>query len=102
MTVSELLVGAHKANSPERRSRRAAFVEAIVRVVPALPFTSETAGVHARLVATVPIGLAVGAHGALIAATALFHGHAVLTHNVKEFSRLPGVRVLAFSSRARA
>jgi predicted nucleic acid-binding protein len=34
-----------------------------------------------------------GAHDPLIAATALAYGHAVLTQNLREFQRVPGLLV---------
>jgi tRNA(fMet)-specific endonuclease VapC len=34
VTVSELLVGVHRANTPERKTRRAAFVDAILTTIP--------------------------------------------------------------------
>lgn len=94
VTLSELWVGVYKADSTERRRRRTAFVEAIEAAIPALDFTAEVARIHARMLADLAPGITVGAHDALIGATALRHGHAVLTDNVRDFTRLPGVRVL--------
>jgi len=39
----------------------------------------------------------IGAHDALIGATALRHGYAVLTRNAKDFRKLAGVRVLEYT-----
>jgi predicted nucleic acid-binding protein len=96
ITVSELLVGVHRADSDARRARRAAFVEAILARLPALDFTAETARVHAGLFAGLSQhGQMIGAHDLIIAATALSHGCAVLTTNAAEFARVPGWEVLA-------
>lgn len=95
VTVSELWVGVYKADSAERRERRAAFVEAIEAAIPALDFSPTVARVHARMLADLPPGTTVGAHDALIGATARCFDHAVLTDNVRDYSRLPGVKVLA-------
>jgi tRNA(fMet)-specific endonuclease VapC len=38
----------------------------------------------------------IGAHDLMIAATALAHGCAVLTENIKEFSRVPGLEAFSF------
>ena len=63
ITVSELLVGVHRADSDARRARRSAFVEAILAQLPALDFTTETARVHAGLFATLSQqGQMIGAH----------------------------------------
>ncbi len=96
MTVSELLVGVHRADNESRRARRSAFVEAILARLPILDFTTEVARVHAGLHATLAKqGQLIGAHDLIIAATALSHGCAVLTANVSEFERVPRLEVLA-------
>ncbi|MER2531432.1 MAG: type II toxin-antitoxin system VapC family toxin [Candidatus Competibacter sp.] len=95
ITVSELLVGVHRADSDARRARRSAFVEAILAQLPALDFTTETARVHAGLFATLSQqGQMIGAHDLIIAATALLYDCVVLTTNAAEFARVPGLDVL--------
>ena len=41
--------------------------------------------------------LTAGAHDALIAATAIHHGHALLTRNVSDFSIFAGLKVEAYT-----
>lgn len=98
ITASELLVGVHRANDPGVRTRRTAFVESILASIPALSVDLETARVHAQLIAQIAKNETVGAHDALIAATALRHGHAVLTNNGKDFRKLPGVTVIDYAA----
>ena len=98
ITVSELLVGVHKANTPARKRARSAFVEAIIARIPTLAFSSESARVHARLIAALPSSVTVGAHDALIAAQAVEHDHVVLTHNIRDFERIPEVKVIRFDA----
>ena len=93
VTASELLVGVHRAQDESVRSRRLAFVEGILSALTALPVYIETARIHAQLVAQIPQNETVGAHDALIGATALRYGHAVLTNNGKDFRKLPGLVV---------
>jgi len=94
ITASELLVGVHRAVSNEQQMRRGAFVESILERLPVLPFDLRSARVHARLVAQLDReGARIGAHDLLIAATALNHGCAVLTTNIRDFSRVPGLDV---------
>ena len=89
------LVGVHRAASDARRARRSAFVEAILARLPTLDFTTETARVHASLFAALSQrSEMIGAHDLIIAATALSQGCAVLTTNVAEFSRVPGLDVI--------
>lgn len=99
VTCSELLVGVHLANTPERRVKRAAFVEALLEALPVLDFDKDAARVHAELSAALPRDAAVGAHDLIIGATAIRHGFPVLTGNYVEFSRMPGLTVLEFSVR---
>jgi predicted nucleic acid-binding protein len=98
VTASELLVGVHRALEESVRSRRLAFVEGILSALSALPVDIETARIHAQLVAQIPRNETVGAHDALIGATALRHGHAVLTNNGKDFRKLPGLVVVDYAA----
>jgi tRNA(fMet)-specific endonuclease VapC len=97
ITVSELLVGVHLANSESRRNQRKAFVEGVLMLFPALDFSSASARIHAELYASLRNkGELIGAHDLIIAATALQHGFAVLTGNIREFKRIPGLTVIPF------
>jgi len=97
VTVSELLVGVHYANSEARKTRRSAFVESLLAQMPVLSFNTEAARVHAGLFAALAKqGQMIGAHDLIIAATAIVHNCAVLTENIKEFSRVPGLETISF------
>jgi tRNA(fMet)-specific endonuclease VapC len=97
VTVSELLVGVHHANTEERRQRRLAFVEAVISGVGVLDFTTDSARLHAEIYADLAKrGQLIGAHDLIIAATARYHDLSILTDNVEEFSRVPGLRVIPF------
>jgi tRNA(fMet)-specific endonuclease VapC len=97
VTVSELLMGVHRADTEERRQRRLAFVEAVIAGVSVLDFTIGSARIHAEIYAELAKkGQLIGAHDLMIAATALHHGLSILTDNVDEFSRVPGLRVIPF------
>jgi tRNA(fMet)-specific endonuclease VapC len=97
ITVSELLVGVHLANSESRRNQRKAFVEGVLMLFPTLDFSSVSARIHAELYASLRNkGESIGAHDLIIAATALQHGFAVLTGNIREFKRIPGLTVIPF------
>lgn len=102
VTVSELLMGVHRADSEARRKRRSEFVEAILVGVSVLDFTTAVARRHAQLYSDlVRRGQLIGAHDMIIAATALHHGLAVLTDNVDEFSRVPNLNVIRFGEGTR-
>ena len=94
ITASELLIGVHRADSPARRLRREAFVETVLTALPVLPFDLPVARVYAQLwIQLAGAGRPIGAHDLLIAATAVAHGYTVLTANLREFQRVPGLEV---------
>ena len=95
ITASELLHGCHRAADAGMRARRTAFVEALLNVIPVLPFGLPEARRHAELwVELVREGAMIGPHDLLIGATALAQGHALATLNQREFSRVAGLRLL--------
>jgi tRNA(fMet)-specific endonuclease VapC len=97
VTVSELLIGVHRADTEQRRQRRSLFVEAVISGVSTLDFTVGAARLHAELYAHLARqGQQIGAHDLIIAATARFHDLSLLTDNVHELSRVPGLRVIPF------
>jgi tRNA(fMet)-specific endonuclease VapC len=96
LTASELLVGVERASTPQRRARRGAYVENLLSTIPVLPFSLPVARTHARMIAGLAKKITAGAHDALIAATALHHGHALLTRNVSDFRIFAGLEVEAF------
>lgn len=94
ITASELLHGVHRADSPSRRARREAFVEALLDAVPVLPFDLAVARVHAGVWAELAqTGRLIGAHDLMIAATALVHDLALLTRDARDFDRIDGLRL---------
>jgi tRNA(fMet)-specific endonuclease VapC len=100
VTVSELLMGVHRANTEDRRKRRSAFVEAVIAGIGALDFTTSVARIHAEIHADLMRrGQMIGAHDLIIAATARCHDLGLLTNNVSEFSRVPGLQVIAFTQK---
>lgn len=95
ITASELLQGVHRADTPVRRLRRERLVQAVLAALPIIPFDSTVARTHAALWAELAAkGTPIGPHDLLIAATALARGAGVLTTNVREFSRVPELRVV--------
>lgn len=96
ITASELLGGVHRATDPDRRARRHAFVEGVLRRVRVAPFDLPTVRIHARLTAELTAaGQPIATHDVQIAATAIAHGYAVPTLNLRDFDRVPGLVVHA-------
>ncbi|MFN2317925.1 MAG: type II toxin-antitoxin system VapC family toxin [Gemmatimonadales bacterium] len=63
-------------------------------ILPATPDVCWHYGRAYRYLAT--NGLTIGANDLWIAATALAHGHAVVTRNVREYQRVPGLVVVGY------
>ena len=90
ITMSELLVGAIRADSMARRLHRENFLERTLTLLRVLPFDTNRARVHALVVTSLTAhGQLINAHDMLIAATALSLNYGVLTHNVRDFARVP-------------
>ena len=98
ITVSELLAGVHLAKTPDARIRRSAFVEGVLHAIPCLPFEEVAARTYAELYAHVlqsnpRIQRLPNVHDLQIAATAITNGFAVLTNNVQDFKKIPGLKI---------
>lgn len=99
ITTSELLHGVHRATDDRVRARRQAFVEHLLDAIDPIPVDARVARAHASAWAQLDAaGTPVGAHDLWIAATALAHGYALATANVRDFARVPGLTVVPVSS----
>jgi tRNA(fMet)-specific endonuclease VapC len=93
--VVELVHGVHRANTPERRARREAFVEEFLGTVAIYPLTTDVARLAGKLDAEQQSrGIVVPFADLLIGATALSLGYSVLTVNARDFGRIPGLPVI--------
>ncbi|MDP9486631.1 MAG: PIN domain-containing protein, partial [Actinomycetota bacterium] len=82
------------AGDPNVRARRSAFVEAVLDRFPLLPVDLATARAHAQLWAALTAeGRIIGPHDLWLAATCLAHGLTMVTANVREFARVPGLDI---------
>jgi len=98
ITVSELLHGVHRADSEKRRLEREAFVERVIELFPAYPFDLNVARIYARIWANlVRRGIAIGAHDLMIGATCISLGFSVVTSDVRDFERIPGLKIEKFA-----
>ena len=99
LTLAELLHGAARADSPQRKGRRLAFIAEIEARYPLLSFGRGEAAEYAEIWAALSArGETIGTHDMQIAAIARHHGHRVATLNAGEFSRVPGLGVLDVSA----
>lgn len=94
LSVSELLHGAHRADTATRRQRRLQYIEGLLGFVSVLALDLETARVHSRIWADLAArGQPIGAHDLIIAATALAHELPLATLNLEHFERVEGLEV---------
>jgi len=95
VTVVELTHGIQRAKPEERRQRRQAFVDELLRDVPVHPATVEIAKLAGRIEGEqAEKGVSIAFEDLLIAATALQLGFSVATGNVRHFEHVPGLNII--------
>ena len=94
ISIAELWFGAEKSDDPDRK--RAAW-KRFLEPFPVLAFDRPAAEKHARLRFLLRHEQ-IGERDLLVAAIAFAHGLIVVTHNLSEFSRVPGLKVEDWSS----
>jgi len=96
VTVVELTHGVYRAKLEERRQRRQAFVDELIRDVPVHPVTVGTTRLAGQIEGEqAEQGVSIAFEDLLIAATALQLGFGIVTANVRHFQVVPGLRVVA-------
>ena len=91
VTLGELLYGVEKS---ARRSQNLLAVEQFTARLEVLPFSAKAATHFGQIRAElVRVGTPWGAYDMLIAAHARSEGLMLVTNNVREFQRMPGLRV---------
>lgn len=91
VVVYELEVGIAKSKAPRKRLKQ---LEEMMSIITVLPFTVKEARSSAMIRAQLERkGLPIGPIDMLIAGTALAHQAILVTHNVKEFTRIDKLQV---------
>jgi tRNA(fMet)-specific endonuclease VapC len=94
ITVAELFHGLERATGIHR-ARRQAYIESLLATFRVIPYTVQTAQVHAHLwVDLESRGKMIGYHDLIVAATAIERGSAVATFNKRHFSAIKGLKVI--------
>ncbi|MGB3754974.1 MAG: type II toxin-antitoxin system VapC family toxin [Rivularia sp. (in: cyanobacteria)] len=88
---AELFYGAMKSNNPERTlALQSAFLNTFI----SLPFDDDAATIYGRIRAELAnSGTPIGPYDLQIAAIALANNLILVTHNVREFSRVNGLQI---------
>ena len=95
VTIVELIHGIQRTITDERRQRRQAFVDELIRDIPVHPVTIETARIAGRIEGTQAAqGVTIAFEDLLIAATALQLGFGVATGNIRHFQVVPGLSIV--------
>jgi tRNA(fMet)-specific endonuclease VapC len=99
ITAAELLIGVERADTPERRSRRASFVQNLFNRMPIIPFDLPQARLYAVHFAELASrGEMIGDRDLQIAVTALTLSDDLATLNAREFQRVTGLRLIDVSA----
>jgi predicted nucleic acid-binding protein len=94
VALVELIHGIYRANTPEIRTRREAFIQELLADVPVYPFTQQIAFLAGRIDGEQQSqGVKIPFPDLLIGATALHLGYAVVTGNLRHFRMIPGLVV---------
>ena len=95
LTVAEIGHGIYRANTPEIRQRRRAFLDELKATVPIHPVTEATAEIVARVGGEQAAkGIILPLGDLIIGACALELSYAIGTNNVRDFSRIPGLTIV--------
>ncbi len=98
VTVVELTHAVQRADSEQRRQRRQAFVDELIRDLPVHPVTIEIAKLAGRIEGDQAAkGITIAFEDLLIGATALQLGFGVVTSNFRHFELIPGLRAMPFT-----
>ena len=96
VTVAELVHGVVRADTPEIRDRRRAFIDELKKHVPVHPVTDSTAEIAGQLSGEQAAkGIVLPADDLLIGASAIEQGYAVATLNARHFQKIPGLQVIS-------
>ena len=91
IVLFELEVGIAKSTSPRKRIKQ---LQDLVAVVHVLPFGIKEARAAASVRAQLEeMGIGIGPYDILISGTALAHQATLVTHNIKEFSRIQKLQI---------
>ncbi len=93
--LTELIHGLYRVKTPAMRLRRESFLNELLADLTVYPYTKETAMLAGKLDGEQQSkGVVIPFGDLLIGATALSLGYSVLTVNLRDFRRIPGLSVV--------
>lgn len=100
ITVSEMLHGLHRATTAVIRDRRSKFIEQLLELLDVVPIDLEIAREHSKIWAHLAMkGNMIGMNDSWLAATCVANELAMATHNVREFERVPNLKVSVWDTK---
>ena len=94
ITVAELWHGVERATGAHRAARER-YVRAVLETFPIIPYTEQTAFVHARIWAELEAaGKMIGFYHLIVGATALERSSQVATFNKRHFAQIKDLEVI--------
>lgn len=95
--LTEFVHGIYRASNPQIRASREGFLNDLLRIMPVIPYSQETALLAGRIDGEEQAqGITIPFADLLIGATALSIGFSVLTSNPRHFRLIPGLNVVPF------
>ena len=96
VTLAELVHGVARANTPQIREDRRAFIDELKKHVPVHPITDSTAEIAGQLSGEQAAkGITLPADDLLIGASAIEQSYAVATLNARHFQKIPGLQIFS-------
>ena len=93
--LTELVHGVYRAQTPQSRIRREAFLQELLNDLTVYPYTKETAMLAGKIDGEQQAkGVVIPFGDLLIGATALSLGFSVMTANPRHFQKIPGLSLV--------
>lgn len=95
LTVAEIGHGVYRADTLATRRHRRKFLDELKATIPIYPVTETTAEIIARVGGEqAQQGINLPLSDLIIGACALELGYAIATNNIRDFSRIPGLKIV--------
>ncbi|WP_332239168.1 PIN domain-containing protein [Rickettsia akari] len=98
--LTELLIGADRADNENKRIKRLVFIAYIINSLIILHLKTEEARIYAKIIDNLrKEKITIDTNDMIIDTTAITHCYPLFTLNVKDFKKVQGIEVLTVSSK---